>query len=239
MLQGLEATVVGDKFPVAAVTVPPRSQQGHRDYVARRIAALGRQAHRWGQSSRSMETGRDGLARVAVHGLPARRVGMIGCAGEDGPTTATATPSTSPLHYTHECHPRGRPSGETVEISLWHSEQASNLDTLQRLARRFNDSQSDVKVKLAFQGTSDENVVKVLASLQGGDLPTIAYLDEVQAQLLIDSGGFRPMQEFVDRMIRPLVSTQGDPVLHRGRQIVGNADLDLCPHSHLQQARLH
>jgi sn-glycerol 3-phosphate transport system substrate-binding protein len=131
-------------------------------------------------------------------------LGMIGCAGgedEDGPTTATATPSTSPVAATAtEATPAAAtPSGETVEISLWHSEQASNLDTLQRLARRFNDSQSDVKVKLAFQGTSDENMVKVLASLQGGGLPTIAYLDEVQAQLLIDSGGFRPMQEFVDQ----------------------------------------
>jgi sn-glycerol 3-phosphate transport system substrate-binding protein len=86
-----------------------------------------------------------------------------------------------------------------VEISFWHSEQASNLDTLQRLARRFNDSQSEVKVKLAFQGGSDENMAKVLASLQGGDLPTIAYLDEVQAQRLIDSQGFRPVQDFVDQ----------------------------------------
>jgi len=73
--------------------------------------------------------------------------------------------------------PTAAPSGGTVEISLWHSEQASNLDSLQRLARRFNDSQSEVKVKL--QGSSDENMAKVLASLQGGDLPTIAYLDEV------------------------------------------------------------
>ena len=95
--------------------------------------------------------------------------------------------------------PTAAPSGGTVEISFWHSEQASNLDSLQRLARRFNDSQSEVKVKLAFQGSSDENMAKVLASLQGGDLPTIAYLDEVQAQRLIDSEGFRPMQDFIDQ----------------------------------------
>jgi len=93
----------------------------------------------------------------------------------------------------------GTPTGGPVEISLWHSESASNLDSLQKLARRFNDSQSEVKVKLAFQGTSDDNMAKVLASLKGGDLPTIAYLDEVQAQRLVDSGGFRPVQDFVDQ----------------------------------------
>ena len=90
------------------------------------------------------------------------------------------------------------PSGGAVEISLWHSESASNLNTLQALVRRFNDSQSEVKVKLAFQGTSDDNMAKVLASVQGGNVPTIAYLDEVQAQRLIDSGGFRPMEDFID-----------------------------------------
>jgi len=93
----------------------------------------------------------------------------------------------------------GTPTGGPVEISLWHSESASNLDSLQKLARRFNDSQSEVKVKLAFQGTSDDNMAKVLASLKGGDLPTIAYLDEVQAQRFVDSGGFRPVQDFVDQ----------------------------------------
>jgi len=89
--------------------------------------------------------------------------------------------------------------GATVEITFWHSEFSSNLNSIQALARRFNDSQSEVKVKLAYQGTSDENMAKVLASVQGGQAPTIAYLDEIQAQRLIDSGGFRPVQDFIDQ----------------------------------------
>ena len=119
---------------------------------------------------------------------------LAACGGgseDGGQPEGTATPSgTTPSGAT--------PSGKTVEITLWHSEIASNLNAIQDLARRFNDSQSEVKVKLAFQGTSDENMAKVLASLQGGQAPTIAYLDEVQAQRLIDSGGFRPVQEFID-----------------------------------------
>jgi len=87
-----------------------------------------------------------------------------------------------------------------VEITYWHTELASNLDTLQTLVRRYNDSQSEVKVKLAFQGSkNEESMAKVLASLGSGELPTIVVLDEVQTQRIIDTGAFRPVQDFIDR----------------------------------------
>jgi len=35
--------------------------------------------------------------------------------------------------------------------------------------------------------------------VRGGQPPTIAYLDEIQAQRIIDSGGFRPVQDFIDQ----------------------------------------
>ena len=34
----------------------------------------------------------------------------------------------------------GTPTAGPVEITLWHSEVASNLDTIQKLVRRFNSS---------------------------------------------------------------------------------------------------
>ena len=123
-------------------------------------------------------------------------LGLAACGGgdEDGgegtPTISTGTATAGAGTAT--------PSGGTVEISLWHSETASNLNSLQDLVRRFNASQSEVKVKLAFQGNHDDNMAKVLASLQGGQPPTIAYLDEVRVQRLVDTGAFRPVQEFID-----------------------------------------
>ena len=127
-------------------------------------------------------------------------LGLAACGGggeNGGQPEGTATPpGASPTSATPT---GGTPSGKTVEITLWHSEIASNLTAIQDLARRFNASQSEVKVKLAFQGTSDENMAKVLASVRGGQAPTIAYLDEIQAQRIIDSGGFRPVQDFIDK----------------------------------------
>jgi sn-glycerol 3-phosphate transport system substrate-binding protein len=91
------------------------------------------------------------------------------------------------------------PGGGTVEISMWHSEVAANLDTIQALARRFNDSQSEVKVKLAFQGEVNEMMAKLVASLRGGDLPHLVYMNEANAQRFIDSGAATPVQEFIDQ----------------------------------------
>jgi sn-glycerol 3-phosphate transport system substrate-binding protein len=89
--------------------------------------------------------------------------------------------------------------GHTVNITMWHMEVASNLNAIQELVRRYNSSQSEVKVKLAFQGNADEEMAKLLASLSGGDLPAIVYLNEENAQRIIDSGAVTPVQEFIDR----------------------------------------
>jgi len=91
------------------------------------------------------------------------------------------------------------PSGGTVEITLWHSEVASNLKTIENLARRFNSSQNEVRVKLGYQGLDEEEITKLVASLGGGDVPTIASLAEIHTQRMIDSGAISPMQEFIDR----------------------------------------
>ena len=91
------------------------------------------------------------------------------------------------------------PAAGPVEISIWHSEVASNLDAIQRLARRFNSEQDEVEVKTAFQGNDTETMLKLTATLGSKDVPALIYLAEVDAQKLIDSGAVRPVQEFIDR----------------------------------------
>jgi sn-glycerol 3-phosphate transport system substrate-binding protein len=108
--------------------------------------------------------------------------------GTVAPTSGTATPGGT-----------ATPSGKTVEISMWHSEVAANLDTIQALTRRFNSSQSEVKVKLAFQGEVNEMMAKLLASLRGGDLPQIVYMNEANTQRFIDSNAAIPIQQFIDQ----------------------------------------
>jgi len=95
--------------------------------------------------------------------------------------------------------PGASPAGGTVAIEFWHSETAANADTLERLASRYNSSQDDVRVQAFFQGTTEETMAKLLASLGSGQVPAIALLVEADAQTMIDSGAVAPIQDFIDR----------------------------------------
>ena len=82
---------------------------------------------------------------------------------------------------------------------MWHDNVAATLNAIEGLVRRYNSSQSEVKVKLAYQGTDVEEMTKLVASLGGGDLPNIVQESEVFGPRLIDTGEIAPMQEFIDR----------------------------------------
>jgi len=141
-----------------------------------------------------------GRARVALVTLGlVLAFAACGGGGEDGGGQATPGAGTPGAATGNPSAATTAPSGHTVEISLWHSEVASNLETLENLARRFNDSQDEVRVKLAYQGLDEEEITKLVASLGGGAAPTIASLAEIHTQRMIDSGAIVPMQEFIDR----------------------------------------
>jgi len=91
------------------------------------------------------------------------------------------------------------PSGGIVTIDLWHSETAANLDTLERLVSRYNSSQAEVRVRLSYQGTVEEIMAKLVASLSSGQVPAIALLAEPETQKMIDSAAAAPVQDFIDR----------------------------------------
>jgi sn-glycerol 3-phosphate transport system substrate-binding protein len=95
--------------------------------------------------------------------------------------------------------PGATSAGGTVAIDLWHAENAANLDTLERLASRFNSSQDEVRVRPIYQGKDEELLAKLRASLGSGQVPAIAFVPDVNAQMMIDSGAVVPLQDFIDR----------------------------------------
>ena len=90
------------------------------------------------------------------------------------------------------------PSGP-VNITFWYSETASANDNLVKLVERFNASQNEVRVEPIFQGSSTELTLKLIASMPSGNVPAVAYISEVFAQAMIDSGEFTPIQEYIDQ----------------------------------------
>jgi sn-glycerol 3-phosphate transport system substrate-binding protein len=95
--------------------------------------------------------------------------------------------------------PRASPASGPVDINFWHSEQAANQETISRLVDRFNASQDEVKVRVSYQGTYDDAMAKLVASLPTGDVPAVAFLGDIYTQMMIDSGAAAPVQDFVDR----------------------------------------
>jgi sn-glycerol 3-phosphate transport system substrate-binding protein len=91
------------------------------------------------------------------------------------------------------------PSGP-VNVTFWHSEAASANDNLVKLVDRFNASQSEVKVEIAYQGNDQDLALKLIASMPSGNVPTIAYMaDPPWTQVMIDSHQIVPMQQYIDR----------------------------------------
>jgi sn-glycerol 3-phosphate transport system substrate-binding protein len=108
------------------------------------------------------------------------------CGGGEKSTPTAETPGASP---------RAGP----VTIDLWHSEVAANQETLNSLADRFNASQNEVRVRPSFQGTYDDAMAKLVASLTTGNVPAIMFPGDTYMQMMIDSGAATPIQDFIDR----------------------------------------
>jgi sn-glycerol 3-phosphate transport system substrate-binding protein len=109
---------------------------------------------------------------------------LAACGGEEGASTEKTSGTGA--------------TGGTVTIDFWHSEQAASQSALQALIDRFNASQSEVRVRLIFQGTPIELNAKVVNSLGSGDLPALIETNEGDSQTMIDSGAVTPVQKFID-----------------------------------------
>jgi len=85
-----------------------------------------------------------------------------------------------------------------VSIDFWHSEQAASQTAFQTLIDRFNTSQNEVKVRLLFQGAPQELTAKLVNSVRSGAVPALVEMAEGDSQILVDSGGVTPVQQFID-----------------------------------------
>jgi sn-glycerol 3-phosphate transport system substrate-binding protein len=111
---------------------------------------------------------------------------LAACGGGEKGTPTAETPGASP-------------ATGPVTIDFWHSEVAANQETLDRLAARFSASQNEVKVRTSFQGTYDDAMAKLVASLSTGNVPALMLPGDTYMQTMIDSGAVIPVQDFVDR----------------------------------------
>lgn len=105
---------------------------------------------------------------------------LAGCSG--GSTTPAAEQASAP-------GPAALPSGQTVEISFWHSLGDVPGQTLQQLIDEFNTANSGkIKVNASYQGTNTDALAKYRAAAGEGNTPSVilaydastGYLNDVQ-----------------------------------------------------------
>lgn len=136
-----------------------------------------------------------------------------------------------------------------VPITFWHSMTVELGETLTALVDRYNSSQDQVRVELQFQGSYHESLDKYLATLRGGNRPTIVQLEETALQIGIDSEAFVPIQacvdaadhsfdDYIDRVvaaytvdgvIHPMPFNTSNPVLFANMAILRQAGIDELP----------
>lgn len=82
-----------------------------------------------------------------------------------------------------------------VEIEVWQAFTAETKNTFDQLVEEFNASQDRVRVVNQSQGQSyDEVLRKYVAGIPSGDLPALAYLEDVSLKEVIDSGTLLPAE---------------------------------------------
>jgi len=86
-----------------------------------------------------------------------------------------------------------------IQVSLWHYMGGQLGETISKLADSFNNSQSEIFVTAVYQGTYDEALNKMKASLGSNSGPSIMHANDGGTRFMIDSGAITPMQEFVDK----------------------------------------
>ncbi|MCZ8523497.1 MULTISPECIES: ABC transporter substrate-binding protein [Paenibacillus] len=85
-----------------------------------------------------------------------------------------------------------------VKVVYWHAMGGELGKAVDKLVADFNASQKDVEVEAVFQGTYDESLNKLKASMDSKSGPTLIQVYEIGSRFMIDSKAITPMQQFID-----------------------------------------
>lgn len=90
-------------------------------------------------------------------------------------------------------------SASKTKVVWWHSMGGELGKAADQLVTDFNASQSTVEVEAVYQGTYDESLNKMKASLDSKSGPSLIQVYEIGSRFMIDSGAITPVQNFIDQ----------------------------------------
>lgn len=92
----------------------------------------------------------------------------------------------------------GSSSSGQKKVVFWHAMGGSNTKVVDQLVADFNASQDKIKVEAVFQGTYDDLLSKLKASMGSKDGPSLVQMYEIGSRFMIDSKTITPVQKFID-----------------------------------------
>ncbi|SFM30573.1 sn-glycerol 3-phosphate transport system substrate-binding protein [Paenibacillus sp. 1_12] len=107
----------------------------------------------------------------------------VACSSGSGTTpTTTTTPS---------------PDKAPVKVVMWHYMGGNLGKTIDQMTESFNASRKDIKVEAIYQGSYDEALNKMKASMDSKTGPTIMQANDGGTRYMVDSKAITPMQNFI------------------------------------------
>jgi len=99
---------------------------------------------------------------------------------------------------TEETKPGSAQTSAPKKVVFWHAMGGSNTKVVDQMVADYNASQDKVKVEAVFQGTYDDLLSKLKASMGTNDGPSIVQMYEIGSRFMVDSKAITPMQNFID-----------------------------------------
>ncbi|UKS27810.1 ABC transporter substrate-binding protein [Paenibacillus sp. HWE-109] len=131
---------------------------------------------------------------LAMTALMVLLTSACGSKAETATTASTADTKASTPSATTDT----KKSAEPVKVIWWHSMSGELGKAVDKLVADFNASQKNVIVEAVFQGTYDESLNKMKASMDTKSGPSLIQVYEIGSRFMIDSKAITPVQQFVD-----------------------------------------
>lgn len=98
------------------------------------------------------------------------------------------------------CSPGGTAEDASgpVTLTFWHSAEGATAEALDDIITAFNDANDDVTIEATYQGKYDDTVAKLSASVQGGELPDLVQINDVNTAFMADSGLALSTEQLLD-----------------------------------------
>lgn len=133
---------------------------------------------------------------LTVLAASALAVSAAACGGktEDSQGSSTDKPSASQASTASPAAAK-----DPVKVVWWHAMSGELGKAVDKLVEDFNSSQKAVQVEAVFQGTYDESLNKLKASMDSKSGPTMIQVFEIGSRFMIDSKAVTPIQTFIDQ----------------------------------------